>query len=325
VSRLRDVASWVVGKVARWTGAVGLNYHRIGDGRRSLYDRGLWSATAEGFDAQLRWLKSEFDVIAPRDLPYVVRVKRGRHVLVTFDDGYIDNYTTAFPLLRGHGLPATFFVATGFIDEPRLPWWDEIAWMVRTSRARARLEVPGLPPVELDEPDRETAVRTLLRAYKKLPAPETAAFVDAVARAAGTGRHPALTDGTQPLWMTWDMLREMRTAGMTIGGHTVRHQVLSRMSAPEQRAEIVTCGRRLEEELGVPMRVFSYPVGKPDSFNDDTRACLRELGVKTAFTYYGGFRRLNEWDDHDVPRIAVEQETTLADLRAMVLAPWLAR
>jgi peptidoglycan/xylan/chitin deacetylase (PgdA/CDA1 family) len=324
VRTLKTAVKRMAGAALRWNGVVALNYHRIGDGKDSQFDRGLWSATADGFERQLRWLKANFDVVSPRDLPYVLRVKRGRHVLVTFDDGYEDNYTAAYPVLRAHRLPATFFVATGFIDHPQLPWWDEIAWMVRSSR-RSGVDLPGhLPaPVSFDEPDRERAVRTLLRTYYDLPAERTGGFLDAVAEATGSGRYDA--QGSRRIWMTWDMLREMYAGGMTIGGHTVHHPVLARMSRERQSEEIAGCGRRLEEELGSWMRTFAYPVGRPDSFNEDTRDCLRELGVRSAFSYYGGYRRLDDWDEYDIPRYAVEQHTSLDEFRAAVMAPWIGR
>jgi peptidoglycan/xylan/chitin deacetylase (PgdA/CDA1 family) len=303
---------------------VALNYHRIGDGRRSSFDRGLWSATSEDFDRQLRYLKASFDVIAPHDIAHVVSSKqRGRHVLVTFDDGYADNYHAAFPILTSHKLQASFFVATGYIDEPRLPWWDEIAWMVRTSK-RPSLSLPEFmpSPVVFDEPERERAVRALLRIYKRLPSHRTLGFLQAIADATGTGRPAEDVLDPRTLWMTWDMLREMHAAGMTIGGHTVHHPILSRMTRDEQAEEIAGCERRIVEELGVPMRAFAYPVGSLDAFNDDTRECLRKAGVQTAFSYYGGFRKLADWDDYDIRRIAIEQDTTFAAFRAAVMYPW---
>jgi peptidoglycan/xylan/chitin deacetylase (PgdA/CDA1 family) len=317
------MARWLAGSIARWKGVVGLNYHRIGDGRQSSFDRGLWSATPADFDRQVRYLKANFEVIAPHDIPYVLRVKRGRHVLVTFDDGYADNYTAAFPILRSHNVPATFFVATGYIDDPRLPWWDEIAWMVRTSK-RSGLAMPEFLPssVVFDEPSRERVVRLLLRTYKKLPNHRTRAFVQAIAEATGTGRPSSDLLEAYRLWMTWDMLREMHAAGMTIGGHTMHHPILASMTREDQDQEIRGCARRIVEELGVSMLTFAYPVGSHAAFNEDTRYCLRQAGVQTAFSYYRGFRKLSAWDDYDVPRIAVEQETTFAEFRASVMFPW---
>jgi peptidoglycan/xylan/chitin deacetylase (PgdA/CDA1 family) len=316
-------ARWLAGSVARWSGVLGLNYHRIGDGRSSVFDRGLWSATEEDFDRQVRFLKQHFDIISPRDIAYVVKLKRGRHVVITFDDGYADNYTAAFPILKSHGARATFFVATGFVDQPNLPWWDEIAWMVRTSK-QAQIEAPDFleHAVRFDEPDREKAVRTVLKAYKRLPQPRTAAFLDGIAAATASGRAPNDVFDTSKLWMTWDMLREMHAGGMTIGGHTVTHPILSNLSDEEQEREIGGCEQRIVREIGAAMRAFAYPVGARWAFNDQTRRCLKERGVVTAFSYYGGLSKLDAWDNYDIRRIAVEQETAFEEFRAMVMFPW---
>lgn len=319
VSLWRGLCS-LLRQVVRWSGVLCLNYHRVGDGSQSMFDRGVWSVDAETFDEQVRFLRSHFDVVTPCDLPDILRRGKGRSVLITFDDGYVDNYLVAFPILKGHGAPATFFVTTGFLDNPRLSWWDEIAWMVRTSRK------PGIEantwlstPIVYDEPDREKAVRSLLKAYKTMPADATDAYLGFLANATGSGRYDP-GRGSQ-MWMTWDMLRDMRAAGMVIGGHTVNHPVLSQLPAERQWEEISGCGRRLAEELGEPMLYFSYPVGKRYTFNDVTRACLPRAGVRYAFSYYGGIRGFKEWDDFDVRRIAIESEMDQDWVRTIVTLP----
>ena len=125
-------------------GVLVLNYHRVGESERSPYDRALWSASADGFDAQVAFLKSHCDVIALDDIDAAMR-SRGRHVAITFDDGYRDNHDIAFPVLRRHGVPAAFFIATGFIDHRTLPWWDAIALQVRGSRQHTLDLSPWLP------------------------------------------------------------------------------------------------------------------------------------------------------------------------------------
>ncbi|HET6432967.1 polysaccharide deacetylase family protein [Dyella sp.] len=303
-----------------WSGLVALNYHRIGDAAASPYDRGLWSASAEAFSEQLRFLKREMDVISPADLPEVVKGGRGRYAMVTFDDGYRDNYEVAFPILTRESLPATFFVSTGYIDTPSLPWWDEIAWMVRTgATGPLRLDPWIEKPVAFDEPDREGAIRTLLRTYKAIASQRTEAFLEAIAAAAGTGRAPA-GEG-RALWMNWDMLREMKAAGMTIGGHTVTHPVLSRMTDEGQRSEIQTCAGRLAEELGEPTRCFSYPVGSLAAFDGTTRELLRKAGMDCAFSYYGGYRTFDDWDDLDIRRVAIEPEIGGCWFRSILSLP----
>ncbi|MBV8610095.1 MAG: polysaccharide deacetylase family protein [Singulisphaera sp.] len=118
------------------------------------------------------------------------------------------------------------------------------------------------------------------------------------------------------------MLREMKRAGMWIGGHTASHPILARLSRPLQDAEIAECRRRIAAELREPMtRFFSYPNGGPGDFNDDTRSCLADHGVEFAFSYYGGFRRFDDWDPYDIRRVGVEKEMTLDQFRAVTTLP----
>jgi peptidoglycan/xylan/chitin deacetylase (PgdA/CDA1 family) len=314
--------SSLFGRVFRSSGVLVLNYHRVGDGSRSVFDRGLWSSSADAFADQVRFCKAHFDVIAPGDLPEVLARRRGRYIMITFDDGYRDNYEVVFPIVKSESVPATFFVTTGFIDCPRVPWWDEIAWMVRASKRRVA-QLPGWLParVEFDDPDREVAIRTLLRTYKAIPSEATDAYLNDIADATGAGRYDPQAGGLW--WMTWDMLREMRAGGMTIGGHTVNHPVLARAPREIQREEIEGCSHRLAMELGQPMRYFSYPVGGTRAFDSVTRECLKAVGVQYAFSYYAGYRRFGDWDDYDIRRVPVESYLTRDWFRSIVELPQL--
>jgi peptidoglycan/xylan/chitin deacetylase (PgdA/CDA1 family) len=309
-----------LGRAVPWGGVLCLNYHRLGDAARDGFDQGVWSADAEAFDDQMRYVKLHTDVIGPHDLPRVVRGGKGRHLLLTFDDGYVDHYRIAFPTLKRLGLPGTFFVATGFMDQPRIPWWDEIAWIVRTGRAHGIEANRWMTTrVVFDKPHSELAVRRLLAVYKTLPAGSADAFLDFLGEAAGCGRYRSPDNWKS--WMTWEMLREMRSAGMCVGGHTVNHPVLSQLSMEGQWDEISHCALRLSQELGEPMRYFGYPVGSRGSFNRDTRVVLQRLGVEYAFSYYGGMCQFKRWDDFDVRRNGVTTGMSPDWVRALVTLP----
>jgi peptidoglycan/xylan/chitin deacetylase (PgdA/CDA1 family) len=292
-------------RLPRWRGVLTLNYHRVGDWTGQPWDRTLWSATAEAFDAQLAVLAREADAIAPDDVPAALRSRRpGRRVLITFDDGYRDNWEIAFPLLRRHGLPATFFLATGFLDRPHVAWWDELAWMVRHAAAEELTPVESLDaPLSLRVADHDATIAALCERYKSLPAERAAELLDEVAGQTGAGRCGAAE--AQELWMTWDHARELRDGGMRIGGHTVTHPLLSRVSRERQEEEIAGCARRLERELGEPMRWFAYPVGSRDAFTPETQQLLAAQGVELAFSFYGGWGDFGSWDPLDVPRVHV--------------------
>src|SRR5262245_14712049 len=122
-----------------------VNYHRVGDLVGNQLDDATFSATADGFRAQLRYMKQWFAMPPPHEV--LDSLERGSFTeptaLVTFDDGYRDNYEVAFPMLRELGLPACFFVVTGLLDAPTLPWWDRVAYSIKkTTAAFLRLDYP---------------------------------------------------------------------------------------------------------------------------------------------------------------------------------------
>jgi peptidoglycan/xylan/chitin deacetylase (PgdA/CDA1 family) len=314
-----------------WNGLLVLNYHRIGMPHGSLFDHALWSATQDDFDQHVRMLASGFDVIGLNDLRSALDdLKAGkrrawqtrRFAMITFDDGYIDNFEQAFPVLESHSVPGVFFITSGFLDTGRLAWWDEIAWMVRTS-ARSQLELSRrwiAAPLSLAADNHDAAIQRLLRRYYRIEGHETAAFLDEIAEATGSGRAPkSAADG---LWMNWDMVRSMHAAGMSVGAHTVTHPILSRLSAEEQNLEICESRLRIEHELGDTVSALSYPVGSRDAFNDATRTALSRSSFDWAFSYYGGHLRAGaDLDRFDIPRVAIQEEVTLEDFRSCCALP----
>lgn len=314
-----------VGAIARrapgWRGVLVLNYHRVGDRAGQPWDRSLWSASESLLERHLDVLATEAEVIGPCDLEAALGDRtRARRVMITFDDGYRDNFDLAYPLLRKHGLTATFFLATGFLDAPKVAWWDEIAWMVRRSGARKLPRGDWLAEsLPLDTPHHESSIGALTSAFKALPSENAEAFLDHLAVATGSGRcgrHEA-----EGMWMSWDMAREMARNGMSIGGHTVTHPVLSRVSLEGQEHEIAGCALRIEQELGEPMRWFAYPVGSDDAYTDDTKRILERHGVELAFNFRGGLARFSRWRPLDVRRADPGQDCSAALLRAAVWLP----
>jgi peptidoglycan/xylan/chitin deacetylase (PgdA/CDA1 family) len=283
----------VLQRAGAWRGLLVLNYHRIGEPGSSVLDHDLFSATADQFERQVDHFAANCDVIALDEVPAALRASRGRRVLITFDDGYRDNFDLAFPILRAAGVPAAFFLATGFLDRPRLSWWDELAWMGAGREAPER--------------------------YKRLAPGEGEAFLDAAALRSGRGRAgPREAEG---VWMTWDMAREMRDAGMAFGGHTVHHPVLAGLPAERQRREIGGSAQRLAEELGITMRAFSYPVGSPGTFDETTKRLVREAGCDIAFAFAGGRARPGAADPLAIPRMTVATWLSTDEVRAATALP----
>lgn len=308
-------------RVDRWRGLVTLNYHRFGNAEETSLDKGVFSATAEQFEAQVRYLKKNCDLIRLSDVADVIRRgNRRRAVLLTIDDGYLDNYEVAYPILKEHGVPAAIFLTTGYIDLPTVAWWDEISWIVGKAQGR-EVRLPDnwhVEPLVIPVGDYSEIVLRLLRIIKSLTPQELEQLIEDLAASAGTGRTP-ITPETAP-WMTWDMIREMHRSGIEFGGHTVTHPVLSFCPIGQQRAEIVNCKLRIEKELGTTVDSFSYPVGMQTSFTDQTMRLVQEAGYRWAFGFYSGHSSYPA-SPFDLRRVAVHPKIGGAEFRMMVSIP----
>lgn len=314
----RSSADWLLGAACRWSGLLVLNYHRIGLPDADN-DPGLYSASQEEFDRQLAHLKRHFEVIGRDDVDSAL-ASRGRQILVTFDDGYRDNYLAAFPVLKRHNLTATFFLATGFLDRPTVPWWDEIHTLLARSPGG---KIPDLDGTDYkfrpEKDDRLAVARRVIRHFKTIPTTATGEYLDKLAHGLGVPRvSHREADG---LWMTWDMVREMKEAGMGFGGHSVSHPVLAMCTVERQKWEIEQCRDRITREMGEAPTLFSYPVGGPNRFTAETTELVRDAGFRFAFTFSRGWVNNESSNPLRLSRAAVESEVGFGLFSAMTYLP----
>jgi peptidoglycan/xylan/chitin deacetylase (PgdA/CDA1 family) len=299
---------WALKTFARRPGLLVLAYHRIGEPAGQPFDDELISASAQGFREQLLYLRSRFDVIGLDEL--IARLGsagppfRRPTAMITFDDGYRDNYEVALPILRDVRLPAVFFIAAGYIDRARLTWWDRVAYVVKsTTRATLKLDYPEPLTIDLRQPDRNRAAQQILRAYKRMQAIDQEQFFDHLEEQAGVEVDCEALG--RDLFMSWDQVRGLRDSGMAIGSHTYNHPVLAQMPEAIQLSELTRSKQALESEVDRPIHAIAYPVGAPESFNESTKTLAREAGYRAAFSYNGGFNRPGELDTFDLRRLAV--------------------
>ena len=300
----------LLGWLARRKGLLTLAYHRVGAWENQPFDDELFSATADEFETQIRYLRDDFELLSIDSLLQAIQGDRldlqRPSALITFDDGYRDNCEVAFPILRWFGVPAVFFVAAGYIDQPRLAWWDRVAYIVKsTSKDALTLDCPAPVSINLIETGRSRAIQQILRIYMRTPQMNQPRFFSRLeAQAEVTVDAEALG---RDLFMSWDQIRELKRGGMEIGAHTYDHPVLSRLSEEAQSRELWRSKQRLESETGRPIRVMAYPVGKHDCFTAVTQRVARNAGYRAAFSYYGGFNRRGRVDAFDLKRISVER------------------
>jgi peptidoglycan/xylan/chitin deacetylase (PgdA/CDA1 family) len=288
-------------------GARGLSiliYHRVLPQQDPLFPG---EVTRADFDRQIALVKSCFNIVPLIDA--VRHVQAGtlppRAACITFDDGYADNAEIALPVLQAHGVNATFFVATGFLDGGRM-WNDTVIETVRRAPGPlldATALGLGSHPVDTIGA-RQQAVGALIGALKYLPMVERLEQVE---------RLVALADVVLPtdLMMSSEQVRQLHRAGMGIGAHTVNHPILAKLARADARREIADGKAQLEAIIGERVPLFAYPNGKPHGdYAAEHVALVKELGFDGAVsTAWGAHRgivdhfqlpRFSPWDRGDL-------------------------
>jgi peptidoglycan/xylan/chitin deacetylase (PgdA/CDA1 family) len=254
---------------------------------------------AEHFEQQMRALREFFTV-----LPLTEAVDRltaatlpARAAAITFDDGYADNALVALPILKAHGLHATFFVADGYLNGGRMFNDTVIEAVRRVDGPALELGFAGLPaalPIG-SVADKRAAVARILGIVKYLQPAEREL---AVARVAGLAAAPLPDD----LMMTNEQVRSLVQAGMDVGGHTVNHPILARVDVETARREIDDNRRALGAIAGKPPSLFAYPNGTPGKDYAYVHTQLaRAAGYKAALTTSWGAAH-TRCDPYQLPR-----------------------
>lgn len=281
-----------------------LGYHRIRDDGgipEHAFDEHLFGPTQSHLERQLKWLKANFTVLSESDLLTVLSQPRfkDRAVVVTFDDGYRDNYTLAYPVLRAHSVPAVFFVCPGLIDRGTLGWWDLIAYLVKQS-TRPTIAIDGQ---NIQLIGRKTSVIGMFNArMKRRPHSETADLIPRLAEACAVELPPSEVQCRE--LMSWNEVREVSGNGVAIASHTHTHRVLATLSKEDQLWELLESKARLEQQVGRPVRTVAYPAGNRSNFTEETKQLALECGYAGGFSYHSGFNMPGHVDLYDIARIA---------------------
>jgi peptidoglycan/xylan/chitin deacetylase (PgdA/CDA1 family) len=302
-----------------------VNYHRIDDPYRSGFDsfKPNVSATPQDFDSQMAYLSKWFHVVS---LEQVIKWLDGGETLppyaalITFDDGYLDNYTSAFPVLQKYDLPALVFLTTDHIGTDAPFYWDMAAYCF-SHTAIDRLTFPdGSMQSWSDREQLERASRRWIEFMKTLPEVEKQAYVENL---------PVLLGASVPagffrkLMMNWDQVRQMQKAGIEFGAHTMHHPILTRISSEQARAEVLGSKARIETELDEPVLGFAYPNGQPSDLNQEIKGIVARTGIRAAFTLLNGPSSLAEVkrDPYAIRRIFISHRDSLAEY-ALLLSPF---
>ncbi len=288
-----------------------LAYHRVID---LAHDPQSLAVHPDRFQAQMRHLKRHYTLLRLGD-PWPP--SGGPGAIVTFDDGYADNATTALPILEGEGVPATFFVSVDAVASGREFWWDELErWLLTGPSIPDQLPFGEGPegrvfPTRTAE-EREDAYRTLHPLIRNLTPLERERRLAPLRAACGGDVPPRRTH--RPL-----TVQEVGCLGASsfaaVGAHGMTHTPFAALPIAEQRREMEASREQLRAWSNAPVDTFSFPFGGRGDFTRDSVRVAREVGFRRiAANIPGQVRRLREAfvvprflvRDWDADRFAVE-------------------
>jgi len=269
--------------------------------------------------ALLTWFAPRYRVVTiGAGLAELERAGQARGLVAfSFDDGYRDNHAVLLPLLRESGTTATIFLESRPLDRREVSWSHKLFWLLARMPLADFVQAYGRHAgddrsyilanqvvTEGRDPRPAYQVKRFLK-YEGDPALRDRA-VDAVFAEQG-GDERALCEA---LYMSWDEARELRDAGLELGGHTVNHPVLSRLSAPEQRREVVDGAAALRRELRQDVPTFAYPWGRRWDFDAASREAVSAAGFRSAVTMHAG-ANLPSSDRLALKRVAIDDQARL--------------
>jgi peptidoglycan/xylan/chitin deacetylase (PgdA/CDA1 family) len=240
--------------------------------------------STEVFRGQMEVIERHFHTVSLDDVLLFLKGEKilpPRAVVVTFDDGYADNYQAANDILSPLGIPGVFYVTVDCIDKQRLPWPALMRYAFLTSK-RDRWTEPDGPVWALSSTQHRLQAFDRVTEYcSKLSGTPQDQFVESLQRQLETEPPRPL----QRLMMTWDEVRGLARSGHTVGSHTMTHPNMAYLAENDARTELVESKRRLAQELAAPIVHFSYPCpALQPHWVDRTVNASRQIGYQTAVT-----------------------------------------
>jgi peptidoglycan/xylan/chitin deacetylase (PgdA/CDA1 family) len=240
------------------------------------------------FESQIKYLKENYEIIPLSSLENFFkngRNKKARAAVITFDDGYEDNYTYALPILKQYQIPATIFISTAFI-ETRKAFWGDILDLI--SRKAKQLPVSfkyndNGYTLKMEGKYKFKTFKQIANILKFTDKSEQEAILNLIA-----GFLQVKIQDVHSLFLSWKQMNEMQNNNIYFGAHAHYHQRLSGLDEKTLREELQRPKELLENRLNQKIDDFAYPYGEAGDFNKKTINLLIAAGYKRGLTMLQG-------------------------------------
>jgi peptidoglycan/xylan/chitin deacetylase (PgdA/CDA1 family) len=277
-------------------------YHRVYPKRDSW---SLESLSPESFQKQIEYFCRGYEVLSLERLAQGLKQGSGlpaKGVVITFDDGYRDNYVYAYPVIKKFHVPVTIFLTTGHIGSGDLFWWDKVTYAIHhTGATNLHLDKLGNYPTR-NGFDKAQSSFLIVERLKHLPEETKQIWIEKLLKICG-----ATIPGNlgKELILSWEQIKEMSSDAVSFGAHSVSHPILTNISIEQAKWEIRQSKKDVEEKLGKPVMSFSYPNG---NFNSGISQFVRGSGFTSAVSVLPNDLINRRDDPYELSRISGDED-----------------
>lgn len=270
-----------------------LAYHRITQ-ELDLHDP--LKVSIDSFDKQIQYLKKHYTILSGERLLNIINANEKlpkKSCLITFDDGWMDNYTNALPVLKKYRVPAIIFISTAYIGSNKIFWHERLQRLIR--KLPVNMKRDEFKPLSDVWPEhviqllldtinapldiRYNKINELIHELKNYGQVKINEFIEDLLVIC------KLKEDDEPLMLTWDQVLAMSENGFEIGSHTVNHTILTQVDDDRINYELLESKKTIENKLNRPVYYFSYPNG---DYRNSMMNMVERAGYNAAFAMVTG-------------------------------------
>ena len=297
-----------------------LMYHRVlknNDAQIKYCQPGMY-VSADVFEKQMRCLARHYNLLSFEALTILIRDRLPlppKSVVVTFDDGWRDNYTVAYPVLKKYAIPAIIFLTTDYINTNKQFWFQRVKYLLTDDKIDSRQLLDVILKVRKDytyqvaddvsqyllSHSPSAATDYFIEWLKNL---DPAAINEILNRLAEVNNNAGEAKGDEPLMLSWAEVIEMNKGGIDFGSHGLSHRIMTGMNIEDVKTELVRSKEIIREQTGQEATIFAYPNG---DCNDEIKKAVKDAGYYAAAATYGNRNNDGNWDLYGLTRVAVHE------------------
>ncbi|MBT2997503.1 MAG: polysaccharide deacetylase family protein [Candidatus Thiodiazotropha sp. (ex Ctena orbiculata)] len=262
-----------------------LTYHRVLDDKNLQISNSNPSIIVDVdlFEEQIKFLQANFSILSLSDLQqgiYNEKFEDGS-CLITFDDGWVDNYLYAYPILKKYSVPATIFLATDYIGSDKSFWQEELTGIIKSSfhdKDSVALKILDLENIlELSESEALIMAQEKIQDLKRLPDYE---LHDLISRLKKIVVQHADSSGVDK-FLNWDQVKEMQSGNITFASHGCSHSIMTKISKDQLQYELEESSAVIKSKTGIYSYALAYPNGNFDESMTRVVSTIYDLAFAT--------------------------------------------